>query len=114
MARFVDLTVSPTADGLRDDGDHRLAHAPVYRSYVETRPRPDVPARRAPIELGDAEDRHALLRGLFLTSFLADSFFADQDYFGTDAVVVLSASSKTAIGFAQRAVRARRSAPSSA
>ena len=36
MARFVDLTVSPTGDGLRDDGDHRLAHAPVYRSYVET------------------------------------------------------------------------------
>jgi NADPH:quinone reductase-like Zn-dependent oxidoreductase len=102
MARFVDLTVSPTGDGLRDDGEHRLAHAPVYRSYIETGHDPMYP-HVGPDEIGDAEDRHALVRGLFLTSFLADSFFADQDYFGTDAVVVLSASSKTAIGFAQRA-----------
>jgi NADPH:quinone reductase-like Zn-dependent oxidoreductase len=102
MARFVDLTVSPTSDGLRDDGEHRLAHAPVYRSYVETGHDPMYPSVE-PDRLGDAEDRHALLRGLFLTSFLADCFFADQGYFGTDAVVVLSASSKTAVGFAQRA-----------
>jgi len=102
MARFVDLTVSPTGDGLRDDGEHRLAHAPVYRSYVETGHDPMYPKVAAEV-LGDAEDRHALLRGLFLTSFLADCFFADQGYFGTDAVVVLSASSKTAVGFAQRA-----------
>ncbi|MGZ4708087.1 MAG: DUF2855 family protein, partial [Acidimicrobiales bacterium] len=102
MARFADLTVSPTADGLRDDGAHRLAHAPVYRSYVETGHDPMYPAV-APDRLGDAEDRHALLRGLFLTAFLADCFFADQGYFGADAAVVLSASSKTAVGFAQRA-----------
>ncbi len=102
MARFVDLTVSPTSDGLRDDGEHRLAHAPVYRSYVETGHDPMYPQVDAD-RLGDAEDRHALLRGLFLTSFLADCFFADQGYYGTDAVVVLSASSKTAVGFAQRA-----------
>ena len=102
MARFVDLTVSPTGDGLRDDGEHRLAHAPVYRSYVETGHDPMYPKVAAEV-LGDAEDRHALLRGLFLTSFLADCFFADLGYFGTDAVVVLSASSKTAVGFAQRA-----------
>lgn len=102
MSRFVDLTVSATSDGLRDDGEHRLAHAPVYRSYVDTTHDPMYP-HVEPDQLGDAEDRHALLRGLFLTSFLADSFFADQGYYGTDAVVVLSASSKTAIGFAQRA-----------
>ena len=45
----------------------------------------------------------ALLRGLFLTAFLADDFFAEQDDFGARRVVVLSASSKTAIGYAQRA-----------
>jgi len=100
MARFLDLTVSATADGLRDDGDHRQAHAPVYRSYVESSHDPMYPSRH---ELGDAEDRHALLRGLFLTSFLADTFFADADYHGADAAVILSASAKTAIGFAQRA-----------
>ena len=48
----------------------------------------------------DAEDRHALLRGLFITGFLAEDFFADNDYFGATRVLVLSASSKTALGFA--------------
>ena len=43
-----------------------------------------------------------MLRGLFATAFLADEFFADADFFGADAAVVLSASSKTAIGLAQR------------
>ncbi len=97
MAQYLDLQATPTADGIRDDGAHRADHAPVYRSYVDT--------RRDPMydEGEDAEDRHALLRGLFLTGLLADEFFADSDYFGASSAVVLSASSKTAIGFAQRA-----------
>ncbi len=102
MARSVVMTATPTGDGFRDDGEHRREHAPVYRAYVERGRDPfydDAP---------DGEDRHALLRGLFLTGFLADEFFADsggsgERYFGADRVVVLSASSKTAIGFAQRA-----------
>jgi hypothetical protein len=102
QARFVDLTVRTIADGLRDDGPHRQAHAAVYRRYVETDRDPMYPQGEGE-ELADAEDRHALLRGLFLTGFLADEFLANDDYFGADAVVVLSASSKTAIGFAQRA-----------
>jgi hypothetical protein len=95
MARYVDMTVTPTADGLRDDGPHRAAHAPVYRAYVAT--------ERDPFhERGtDAEDRHALLRGLFITGWLAEDFLADQDWFGARRVLVLSASSKTAIGFAR-------------
>ena len=36
MARSLDLTVSPTRDGFRDDGDHRQAHASVYRSDVDS------------------------------------------------------------------------------
>jgi hypothetical protein len=103
MARFVDLTVSATGEGLRDDGAHRQAHAPVYRNYVETTHDPMYPSDASGQDLGDAEDRHALLRGLFITSFLADTFFADSDYYGADAAIVLSASAKTAIGFAQRA-----------
>ena len=103
MAQFVDLTVAATDQGLRDDGDHRQGHAPVYRSYVATSHDPMYPSDSAAGEIGEAEDRHALLRGLFLTSFLADTFFADAGYHGADAVVVLSASAKTAIGFAQRA-----------
>jgi NADPH:quinone reductase-like Zn-dependent oxidoreductase len=94
MARYVDMTVTPTAHGLRDDGAHRAAHAPVYRAYVVT--------DRDPLHQpgADAEDRHALLRGLFVTGWLAEDYFADNDWFGARRVVVLSASSKTGIGFA--------------
>jgi hypothetical protein len=94
MARYVDMTVTPTADGVRDDGAHRAAHAPVYRAYVVT--------DRDPFHQPgpDAEDRHALLRGLFITGWLAEDYFADNDWFGARRVLVLSASSKTAIGFA--------------
>ena len=94
MSRYVDMAVKPTADGLRDEGPHRAAHAPVYRAYVRT----DRDPYYQPGE--DAEDRHALLRGLFITGFLAEDFFADHDYFGAARVLVLSASSKTALGFA--------------
>jgi hypothetical protein len=94
MSRFVDMTVTPTADGLRDDGSHRAAHAPVYRAYLAT--------DRDPMYQpgADAEDRHALLRGLFVTGYLAEDYFGDNGYFGASRVLVLSASSKTAIGFA--------------
>ena len=94
MSRYVDMTVKPTADGLRDEGPHRAAHAPVYRAYVRT----DRDPYYQPGE--DTEDRHALLRGLFITGFLAEDFFAGNDYFGAMRVLVLSASSKTALGFA--------------
>jgi len=94
MSRFVDMTVTPAADGLRDDGPHRVAHAPVYRAYTATDRDPFYQPG------ADAEDRHALLRGLFVTGFLAEDFFADNGYFGAAHVLVLSASSKTAIGFA--------------
>jgi len=95
MARYVDFTATPTADGFRDDGPHRAAHAPVYRAYVAT--------DRDPFHEpgGDPEDRHALLRGLFITGWLAEDYFADHDWFGARRVLVLSASSKTAIGFAR-------------
>jgi hypothetical protein len=97
MARYVDMAVTPTADGLRDEGPHRAAHAPVYRAYVATDRDPFYQAGT------DPEDRHALLRGLFITGWLAEDYFADNDWFGARRVLVLSASSKTAIGFARRA-----------
>ncbi len=108
MAAYVTFTATATRDGFRDDGDHRQAHAPIYRSYTRTDADPmhdDAP---------DGEARHALLRVLFLTGYLADEFFADSGgatdagalpFFGAEQVVVLSASSKTAIGFSQRAAQ---------
>ncbi|WP_420453394.1 DUF2855 family protein [Ilumatobacter sp.] len=109
MASDVVFTPTATRDGFRDDGAHRSAHAPVYRSYVATDADPMHPGVDADgVGSSDGEDRHSLLRGLFLTGFLAEEFFADGagsgvTYFGAERVVVLSASSKTAIGFAQRA-----------
>jgi len=106
MAEAVTFTATATRDGFRDDGEHRQAHAPIYRAFSLTDADPfhdDAP---------DGEDRHALLRVLLLTGFLADEFFADSGgstangdapFFGAEQVVVLSASSKTAIGFSQRA-----------
>lgn len=106
MADFVDLTVSTTDNGLRDDGVHRREHAPVYRALVASHKDPLYPADvNDPAMLTDLEDRHALLRGLFLTGFLADRFFDTNEWFGADTVVVLSASSKTAIAFADCAAR---------
>ena len=108
MAETVTFTATATSDGFRDDGAHRQAHAPIYRSYTRTDLDPfhdDGP---------DGEDRHALLRVLLLTGFLADEFFADSggataegaaSFFGAEQVIVLSASSKTAIGFSQRAAK---------
>ena len=102
MAGQVDVTVTPTAGGLRDDGAHRSAHAPVYRAFEDSRVDPSYPSDEDdPEARADLEDRHALLRGLFLTGFLADAFFGTKDWFGAEVAIVLSASSKTAIAFAR-------------
>ena len=112
MSSHAVFTPTATQDGFRDDGAHRSAHAPVYRAYVSVEADPMYPASTEGVDgsLDDAEDRHVLLRGLGLTGFLAEEFFADgggsdEVYFGTSRVVVLSASSKTALGFADRAAR---------
>lgn len=110
MASDVVFTPTVIPEGFRDDGQHRAAHASVYRTYVLTTADPMYPDSDEGIDgsLEDAEDRHALLRGLALTGFLAEEFFADgggtdEVYFGASQVVVISASSKTALGFADRA-----------
>lgn len=105
MAGHVDLTVSPTDEGLRDDGPHRQAHAPVYRAFQDATRDPLAPTSEDPTERGDLEDRHALLRGLFLTGFLADAFLDAEDWFGAETAIVLSASSKTGIAFAHQAAQ---------
>jgi hypothetical protein len=78
MAETVTFTATPRRDGFRDDGAHRQAHAPIYRTYTRTDLDPfhdDAP---------DGEERHAVLRVLFLTGFLAEEFFADSGG-GSDA-----------------------------
>jgi hypothetical protein len=36
MARSIVMTAAATPEGMRDDGEHRLAHAAIYRSYART------------------------------------------------------------------------------
>lgn len=72
-----------------DAGAHREPHAATYRQFEDVRGDPQYdPAR---------EDVVALLRGLFVTSFLVEDFLHDNDSFGAQSVVVTSASSKTSI-----------------
>jgi hypothetical protein len=96
MASSVDMVATPTSTGFRDDGAHRAAHAPVYRMFVRTDLDPNY-------TVADDEERHALIRGLFLTGYLIDAFLNASNYYGAEQAIVMSASSKTAIAFAQSA-----------
>jgi len=87
--------VSPT--GFIDGTAHRAELHVVYNTYTRCSTDPFYAAR--------TEDLQALLRPLFITSWLIDDFLADHDFFGAgahgNAVMLLSsASSKTAYGTA--------------
>ncbi|MCE2392219.1 MAG: DUF2855 family protein [Proteobacteria bacterium] len=92
MSRY--LRIEPGAagpGGISDAAPHRAGLAPVYCQYQPT----DGDA----LYRSEHEDALMLLRGLFLTSFLADDFVADSG-FGEEAVLISSASSKTSIALA--------------
>jgi hypothetical protein len=93
MASRVDIAAAPTRSGFRDDGPHRSNHAGAYRAFTRT----DLDGLYTG---ADDEHRHELLRGLFITGFLIDRFFAPSSYLGARQALVLSASSKTALGYA--------------
>ena len=78
--------------GLRDAAAHRQGVAPVYNAYA----RVSGDAAYA----GRAGDQQALLRPLFMLSFLVDDFLAENEFFGATSVILSSASSKTAFGLA--------------
>ena len=80
--------------GLRDVAPHRQGVSPVYNAYARVG---DDPAFA-----GRAGDHQALLRPLFMLSFLVDDYLAENALFGASRVLLSSASSKTAIGLAHR------------
>jgi hypothetical protein len=80
------------AAGFIDASPHRANHAAAYVQFTST--------ANDPMYEAGFEDQLMLLRGLFMTSYLADDFIADNDFFGARSVVVTSASSKTAIALA--------------
>ena len=78
--------------GFSDMKPSREAVPTVYGRYAVTS------ADR--IHRPEREDQQILLWPLFVTSFVVDDFLGDHDLFRSGAVVVSSASSKTAIGAA--------------
>jgi len=80
------------AQGFVDGAPHRAELAAVYNQYQRCS---SDPAYRP-----EHEAQTALLRPLFVTSFLIDDFLADKGFFDAAMVLLSSASSKTAYGTA--------------
>src|SRR6201987_6071585 len=78
--------------GLRDAAAHRQGVAPVYNAYARVSGDPAFAGRQG--------DYQALLRPLFMLSFLVDDFLAENAFFDARRVMLSSASSKTAFGLA--------------
>jgi hypothetical protein len=78
--------------GLRDAAAHRQGVAPVYNAYARVSEHAAYAGRQG--------DQQALLRPLFMLSFLVNDFLAENEFFGARSVILSSASSKTAFGLA--------------
>jgi hypothetical protein len=93
MASHAVLTPSRVSTtGFADGAPHRAELHPIYNQYLRS-------AADA-FYSADTEDLQALLRPLFITSWLIDDFLADQSFFGARRLLLSSASSKTAYGTA--------------
>lgn len=89
------LVLKPTKvkdKGFTDGAAHRQELHAVYNQYSRVSADPGYDAA--------TEDQQMLLRPLFVTSFILDDFFADNDFFGARRLILSSASSKTAFGLA--------------
>lgn len=89
------VVMQPTrvaAHGFTDGIEHRAALHAVYNAYLRVAADPAYDA--------GLEAEQMLLRPLFTTSFLIDDFLGDNDLFGSQQIVLSSASSKTAYGAA--------------
>jgi Protein of unknown function (DUF2855) len=78
--------------GLRDAAAHRQGVAPVYNAYARVGGDPAFAGRQG--------DFQALLRPLFMLSFLVDDQLGENAFHGARSVMLSSASSKTAFGLA--------------
>ncbi|MEW6452610.1 MAG: DUF2855 family protein [Pseudomonadota bacterium] len=79
-------------NGFSDGAPHRQNVSPVYNAYSRVSGDPAFAGREG--------DYQALLRPLFMLSFLVDDFLAENEFFGAKSVILSSASSKTAFGLA--------------
>ncbi|MBG9389426.1 DUF2855 family protein [Caenimonas aquaedulcis] len=81
-----------SSSGFSDAAPHRAELHAVYNQYLR--------CNADPFYTPDTQDVQALLRPLFVTSWLIDDFLADNDFFGATTMLLSSASSKTAYGTA--------------
>jgi hypothetical protein len=89
MSRYLVIQPSMASpSSIMDGATHREGIAPTYNQYS--------PTTSDALYQPEYEDALILMRGLFLTSFLADDFIASRG-FGEQAVLISSASSKTSI-----------------
>lgn len=89
------LVVQPqnvTEHGFKDASPHRAGLPSAYNVYSTTTGDPSYDP--------DREDLQILYRPLFITSFMLNDFFSDNGYFGSEQLLMSSASSKTAYGTA--------------
>jgi hypothetical protein len=77
--------------GFEDGNDHRTPLHSIYNRYTFVDADPSFAMHK---------DLQPVLRPLFTTSFLIDDFLEEENYFGAEQVLILSASSKTALGTA--------------
>ena len=77
--------------GFTDIAEHRSALHSLYSGYSFTAADRSYQSHKA---------LQPVLRPLFTTSFLIDDFLAEEAFFGAEQVLLLSASSKTALGTA--------------
>ena len=93
MATHLVIEASSVSErGLRDAAPHRQGVSPVYNAYTRVKDNGDFEGLNG--------DHQALLRPLFMLSFLVDDFLRDNEFFGARRVLLSSASSKTAFGLA--------------
>lgn len=93
IAKSMDMKpVKMSPMGFQDGAAHRVELHSVYNSYTITKNDPSF----APA----LDDIQPILRPLFTTSFLIDDLFGEENFFGAEQVILISASSKTALGTA--------------
>jgi hypothetical protein len=86
------LVVTPghvSAAGFIDSAAHRKGLAIIYNQYS-----------RLGMSTGPGEDQRALYQPLFTTSFLIEDFMHQSEWHGAQALLLTSASSKTALALA--------------
>lgn len=91
MASHWTLPATRSLLGLRDDWAHRATINPVYNQYALSE-----------TSEPEALDQEALFRPLLITSFVLEQHLREQHCFGAADLWISSASSKTALGLADR------------